>query len=629
MLNATVVGNGTVVSLPAGIACPGDCSEDYATGTLVTLTATPDTGSVFVGWTGDSGCGDGKVTLDAGKSCTATFTLSDPLLSDDFEDGEFPGWNVVDEGTREAPSSWAVVGGALEQSSNIFSDPIGAGTDPSELPKLGTYAWYTNGLGWTDYQVTVPLQSDDVSALGVMARFQDTNNYYRFSWDKGRNYRRLVKVQGGVWTLLAQDAVPYVTSQPYQVAIVVDGDKIQVRVDGEVLYGGAITDPSPLLVGGVGLYSWGNTGSVFEAVSVDALGSPDTLLNVSVVGDGVVTSDPARIACPGDCSKSYTAGTVVTLTAVPNTGSAFSGWTGDAGCDDGQVTLNTATSCTATFTLSASLLLDDFQDGNFDGWNVVDEGTEDAPSSWAVVGGALEQSSNIWSRPTGAGTDPSELPKLGTYAWYTNGLGWADYQVTVPLESADTAALGVMVRFQDTNNYYRFSWGQSRNYRRLVKVQAGVWTLLAQASLPYVTSQPYEVAIVVDGDQIQVRVDGEVLYGGAITDPAPLLTGSVGLYSWGNTGSVFEEVSVDTLSPPTPTATPTATPAATPTTTPTATPTASPTPTPTPEPGAILQLVAGGVGLAFLNKRRLRKNRRAQPTGNADRSPAGGRDRWG
>jgi hypothetical protein len=35
---------------------------------------------------------------------------------------------------------------------------------------------------------------------------------------------------------------------------------------------------------------------------------------------------------------------------------------------------------------------------------------------------------------------------------------------------------------------------------------------------------------------------------------------------------------------------------------------------PTPEPGAILQLVAGGVGLAFLNKQRMRKNRRPSRT---------------
>jgi hypothetical protein len=52
--------------------------------------------------------------------------------------------------------------------------------------------------------------------------------------------------------------------------------------------------------------------------------------------------------------------------------------------------------------------------------------------------------------------------------------------------------------------------------------------------------------------------------------------------------------------------------APTPTATPTTTPTASPTPTP--EPGVILQLAAGGIGLALLNKRWTRKPRRAKPT---------------
>jgi hypothetical protein len=55
------------------------------------------------------------------------------------------------------------------------------------------------------------------------------------------------------------------------------------------------------------------------------------------------------------------------------------------------------------------------------------------------------------------------------------------------------------------------------------------------------------------------------------------------------------------------------TPTVSPTTTPTATPMASPTPTP--EPGVILQLFGGGIGLAFLNKRRMRKNREPSRTG--------------
>jgi hypothetical protein len=49
-------GFGTVTSSPAGINCGASCSASYPTGTVVTLTATAQAGSVFAGWRGD--CGD-------------------------------------------------------------------------------------------------------------------------------------------------------------------------------------------------------------------------------------------------------------------------------------------------------------------------------------------------------------------------------------------------------------------------------------------------------------------------------------------------------------------------------------------------------------------------------------------
>ena len=69
-------GSGSVTSDPAGINCGTDCSEIYAEDTVVTLTPNPDTGSNFIGWSGDSDCSDGVVTMTADKSCTATFDLS-------------------------------------------------------------------------------------------------------------------------------------------------------------------------------------------------------------------------------------------------------------------------------------------------------------------------------------------------------------------------------------------------------------------------------------------------------------------------------------------------------------------------------------------------------------------------
>jgi hypothetical protein len=72
---------GTIVSNPAGISCGTDCSENYPTGQIVTLTPKPAANSKFKSWTGHADCLDGSVTMDASKTCTATFTLNTLNLS--------------------------------------------------------------------------------------------------------------------------------------------------------------------------------------------------------------------------------------------------------------------------------------------------------------------------------------------------------------------------------------------------------------------------------------------------------------------------------------------------------------------------------------------------------------------
>jgi hypothetical protein len=74
-------GAGTVTSSPAGIDCGVDCSQDYTFGTVVTLTASPDSGSLFTGWSGDGDCSDGIVTIDSHKTCMATFNLQTNSLN--------------------------------------------------------------------------------------------------------------------------------------------------------------------------------------------------------------------------------------------------------------------------------------------------------------------------------------------------------------------------------------------------------------------------------------------------------------------------------------------------------------------------------------------------------------------
>jgi hypothetical protein len=71
-VNKTGTGAGTVTSAPAGIFCGADCTEDYLKNTVVTLRAYPGVKSYFVGWSGNCDA-NGQVTMDADKTCTATF----------------------------------------------------------------------------------------------------------------------------------------------------------------------------------------------------------------------------------------------------------------------------------------------------------------------------------------------------------------------------------------------------------------------------------------------------------------------------------------------------------------------------------------------------------------------------
>ena len=66
-LTVTKTGTGTGTVIGAGT---------YTEGATQAISATADTDSTFAGWSGNVDCSDGSVTMDADKTCTATFTLN-------------------------------------------------------------------------------------------------------------------------------------------------------------------------------------------------------------------------------------------------------------------------------------------------------------------------------------------------------------------------------------------------------------------------------------------------------------------------------------------------------------------------------------------------------------------------
>ena len=108
----------------------------------------------------------------------------------------------------------------------------------------------------------------------------------------------------------------------------------------------------------------GDGGAVVYAAPVDTLGPPDgftfpdgligtdCVIGAEVIGPGRVVSNPAGINCAPDCRETVACGSVVTLTALPNPGSTFAGWTG---------TCTGAGACTLTANGPLTLALARFQ----------------------------------------------------------------------------------------------------------------------------------------------------------------------------------------------------------------------------------------------------------------------------
>lgn len=157
-LTVTRVGNGTVTSSPAGINCPTDCSEAYATGTIVTLSAIPSSGSVFTGWSGGgcNGAGSCILNVNAATTVTATFSTT-PTTSTPSVNSITP--NSINLATP--PASFTIAGGGFANSG--FGLPIVNFTRSGTL--LGQ-ARATALSGSTS--LTVPYPTNATSLIGAL-----------------------------------------------------------------------------------------------------------------------------------------------------------------------------------------------------------------------------------------------------------------------------------------------------------------------------------------------------------------------------------------------------------------------------------------------------------------------------
>jgi len=80
-LTVTRAGTGTVTSTPGGIDCGSSCAASFASGTSVSLTATPAAGWVFMGWSGGGCTGTSPCTVSPVSATTVTATFAPATIA--------------------------------------------------------------------------------------------------------------------------------------------------------------------------------------------------------------------------------------------------------------------------------------------------------------------------------------------------------------------------------------------------------------------------------------------------------------------------------------------------------------------------------------------------------------------
>jgi hypothetical protein len=153
-----------------------------------------------------------------------------------------------------------VTNGELRQSGDTAGDDI----DPVTPDKPGTYA-LAGDPGWGDYRLAVRLRSDTEGGIGVLFRYQDADNYYRFSMDAAGSFRRLVKKAAGTVSILWEDSIAYTVGREYLLTIDCIGERLVGYIDGIRLF--AVED-GEVASGTIGLYCWANSGARFAEVRV-------------------------------------------------------------------------------------------------------------------------------------------------------------------------------------------------------------------------------------------------------------------------------------------------------------------------------------------------------------------------
>ncbi|EGW21449.1 RHS repeat domain-containing protein [Methylobacter tundripaludum] len=354
-VNKTGSGTGTVTSAPAGIDCGVTCSATYPPkfashhadsgkdenkehehaqeddehshkpAALVTLTATPATGSTFNGWSG---------------ACTGTATTCTVTMNQ----------------TQNVTANFA----PMQMTLSVAKTGTGSGTVTSLQTGIDCGVTCSGIYNWSTPVTLAAAPATGSTFAGWSGACTGTAAICTVTMDQAQNITAsFTPMQMTLTTAKTGSGTGAITSSPAGIDCGPTCSGIYDWSTPVTLTATPATDST--FKGWTGACTGTTTTCTVtmdqaQNVSADFAPAFKTLsFSKAGSGTGTITSTPAGIDCGATCSVSFATNTQITLTAVPATGSTFGGWFGacTGTATTCTVTLNQAKSINATFSVPA------------------------------------------------------------------------------------------------------------------------------------------------------------------------------------------------------------------------------------------------------------------------------------
>jgi uncharacterized repeat protein (TIGR02543 family) len=293
-----------------GIDCGDDCEEQYSPNTIVTLTASPATNSIFSGW---GGACSGSVTSGTAAYCQLTMNQAQVV--------------IANFATVEHNEYTLTVTKGSNGNGGITADGISCGNDCNQVyakdtlvtlaaapASDSTFAGWTGACAGTQPICQVMMsQNQNVTAS---FNFGSTQSAYSLTANKagegeGRVVSAGVDCGGDCSESYGDGAVVILTAQP--------------AADSKFAgWSGACVGMSPTCQ--VTLMQNQTVTARFDRLPPPI--ETAVILTVGKAGMGTGTVTAAGITCGAVCTAQYALNTAVTLNASAASGSTFSGWQG-------------------------------------------------------------------------------------------------------------------------------------------------------------------------------------------------------------------------------------------------------------------------------------------------------------